>query len=128
MNWFEIHTSFTGTVAEVHRFAIDELATKPTEPLRILRTVMSDPESLRPELTRQNLTEEAADHFARLAVALRERGHEPQAVAHFLDKLLFCLFAEGAGLIPSGLIERLVRATGRDPAAFTRQRASSSGS
>lgn len=121
MNVFEIHTNFTGTVAEVHRFALEDLLTQPSEPLRVLRAVMHDPEALRPQRTRQELTEEAADQFARLAVALRERGHEPQAVAHFLDQLLFCLFAEDAGLMPKGLFSRLTRATARDPAQFSRQ-------
>ncbi|MFV2063337.1 MAG: type IIL restriction-modification enzyme MmeI, partial [Chloroflexota bacterium] len=118
---FEVHTNFTGTVSEVHRFTLDSLVKDPEEPLRVLRAVISDPEVLRPTRTRQELTEEAADQFARLAVALRDRDHEPQAVAHFLDKLLFCLFAEDAGLIPRGLFGRLTEATMKEPAEFTRQ-------
>jgi len=121
MNWFEVHTNFTGTVPEVHRFGLDDLASTPQEPLRVLRAVMSDPESLRPQRTRQELTEDAAQQFARLAVALRDRGHDPQSVAHFLDRLLFCLFAEDAGLIPKGLFTRLTEATKADPSVFTQQ-------
>jgi hypothetical protein len=43
------------------------------------------------------------------------------AVAHFLDQLLFCLFAEDAGLTPKGLIERLTQVTSRDPVTFNAQ-------
>ncbi len=118
MHVFEVHTNFTGTVSEVHRFTLDDLATSPTEPLRVLRALMSDPDALRPQRTREDLTEEAAEQFARIAVALRDRGHEAQAVAHFLDKLLFCLFAEDAGLIPKGLFSRLIDATRTDAAVF----------
>ena len=61
----------------------------------------------------EELTEEAAGQFAELAQRLRGRGHDPQAVAHFLDQLLFCLFAEDAGLLPKGLLARLAEATAR---------------
>lgn len=119
---FEVHTNFTGTAKEIHAFSLADLASKdPSRPLHVLRAVMADPEQLRPQKTRQELTEEAAREFAQLADALRERGYQPQSVAHFLDKLLFCLFAEDAGLLPKGLIERLTDAMHTRPDDFTRQ-------
>ena len=42
----------------------------------------------------------------------------PQAVAHFLDRLLFCLFAEDTGLLPKGLLSRLADATRSKPDDF----------
>ncbi len=119
MERFEIHTNFTGTAKQVHRFTLDDLATDPREPLRLLRAAFQRPEDLKPTVTRQELTEEAAKSFADLAIALRSRNHEPQRVAHFLDRLLFCLFAEDAGLLPKGLIERLAGATRGQPADFS---------
>jgi len=116
---FEVHTNFTGTATTIHAFDLARLAADPTEPLRVLRAVFGDPEKLRPSQTPAELTEKAAQSFADLAQALRERGHDPQAVAHFLDRLLFCLFAEDAGLLPAGLLGRLATATRTDPAAFT---------
>lgn len=118
---FEVHTNFTGTAKEIHRFNLADLSAEPREPLRILRAVMDNPEALRPAKTRQELTEEAAEKFARLALTLRERDHDPQAVAHFLDKLLFCLFAEDAGLLPKGLIERLTDSMRTRPDDFATQ-------
>jgi hypothetical protein len=118
---FEVHTNFTGTAKEVHTFNLADLADNPSRPLQILRALMDGPEALRPQKTRKELTEEAAKQFAQVADALRNRGHEPQAVAHFLDKLLFCLFAEDAGLLPKGLIERLTDAMRTQPADFGRQ-------
>jgi hypothetical protein len=119
MERFEIHTNFTGTAKQVHRFTLDDLAADPKEPLRLLRAAFAHPEELKPTVTRQELTEEAAESFADLAIALRGRGHDPQRVAHFLDRLLFCLFAEDAGLLPRGLIERLAGATRGHPADFS---------
>ena len=80
MERFEIHTNFTGTAKQVHRFTLDDLASDPKEPLRLLRAAFQHPEELKPTVTRQELTEEAAKSFADLAIALRGRGHEPQVL------------------------------------------------
>jgi hypothetical protein len=116
---FEIHTNFTNTVPRVYRFTLDDLAADPGEPLRILRAVFTDPETLRPTRLREELTERAAKDFADLATALRARGHHPHTVAHFLDRLLFAMFAEDAGILPKNLIDRLASATKGDAAAFS---------
>ena len=118
LDHFEVHTNFTNTPKVVHEFSLNDLAIHPAGPLRILRAVMGNPEELRPNTTRAELTDEAARKFASLADGLRYRGHEPQAVAHFLNKLLFCLFAEDAGLLPPGLVKRLADNTRDDPPAF----------
>lgn len=115
---FQVHTNFTGTAKKVYRFTLADLASAPEEPLRILRAVMGNPDSLRPTTTRQEITEEAARQFAALAQALRGRGNEPHRVAHFLNKILFCLFAEDAGLLPRELVKRLAENTRNDPGAF----------
>jgi type II restriction/modification system DNA methylase subunit YeeA len=116
---FEIHTNFTNTPAVVHSFDLADLLEQPQEPLRLLRAVMENPDELKPGKTRDELTAEAAEQFASLAEALRGRDHEPHDVAHFLNKLLFCMFAEDARLLPSGLLARLTTAGGHDPAVFT---------
>jgi type II restriction/modification system DNA methylase subunit YeeA len=116
---FEVHTNFTGTKPVVYSFTLDDLANDPSEPLRILRAVMSDPDSLRPDTGPEQLTEEAAHHFAAIATSLRDRGNDPDRVAHFLTKLLFCMFAEDAGLLPKDLLTRLVTGAHKDPAAFS---------
>jgi hypothetical protein len=102
----------------VHKFSLADLAADPAEPLRVLRAVMFSPEDLRPEQTREQLTEEAARHFAAIAGSLRAKGHDPDKVAHFLTKLLFCLYAEDSGLLPRGLLNRLTEVTVRRPDRF----------
>lgn len=116
---FEVHTNFTNTPAIVHRFTLDDLLENSGEPLRVLRAVMEHPEDLRPGKTRDELTAQAAEQFASLAERLRGRGHDAHAVAHFLNKLLFCLFAEDAGLLPRGLIRRLAGAAQYNESIFT---------
>ena len=54
----------------------------------VLEWAFTDPEQLKPGLTRQTLTEQAAAEFARLAQRLRDRGHPSHAVAHFINRVL----------------------------------------
>jgi type II restriction/modification system DNA methylase subunit YeeA len=118
---FEVHTNFTGTQTAVHSFTLDDLRTSSAEPLRILRAVMQDPESLRPAKTREQVTEEVAEQFAGLAEKLRKRKHDPQRVAHFLNRLTFCFFAEDVGVLPRRLMTRILEATRTQPANFSAQ-------
>ena len=115
---FQVHTNFTNTVKQVHEFTLDDLEKDPREPLRILRAVMGNPNELKPGVTPEELTKQAARQFASLAKSLGDRGHDPQRVAHFLNKLLFSLFAEDAGLLPSGLLRRLADGRRKDPPGF----------
>jgi type II restriction/modification system DNA methylase subunit YeeA len=119
MERIEVRTNFTNLSPVLYTVTLDALAgADPSEALRILRAVFAEPEALRPHLPRQELTEEAARRFAELAGALQSRGHDPEVVAHFLDKLLFCLFAEDTKLLPKGLLSRLADATRIRPTDF----------
>jgi hypothetical protein len=103
----EIHTNFTGLKPVVETITLDELAGDPTRALYLLRDVFAAPEEFRPRIEPAQITEKAARSFAEIAQSLRGRGHDPEAVAHFLDRILFCLFAEDAGLLPKGILGRL---------------------
>nr|ART38035.1 F103 [uncultured bacterium] len=108
-----IHTAFTNAVQETHVVMLNDLAEPDVR--RLLKWVFTDPERLRPGRTRAEITERAAAHFGELATGLRARGHEPHAVAHFLNKLLFCLFVEDAGLLPPTLFQRLLENGHKNP-------------
>jgi type II restriction/modification system DNA methylase subunit YeeA len=108
-----IHTNFTNTVQEVHVIPIDQLDA--TDNVRKLKWLFTEPERLRPGITTAAITEEAAAKFASLADVLRGRGIDPQRVAHFLNRLMFCLFAEDAGLLPPRLVIRLLEAGVKHP-------------
>ena len=102
----EIHTNFTGTAKKVYVILLDELA-KP-ENLALLRRVFTDPESFKPSITVQKVTEQVAGDIGDLAQSLHTRGHDPHAAAHFLMKCMFCLFAEDVGLLPNNLFSRIL--------------------
>ncbi|HUU96148.1 MAG TPA: DNA methyltransferase, partial [Phycisphaerae bacterium] len=113
----EIHTNFTGTRKEVHVIKLEHLAHP--DNLDKLRRVFSDPHSFKPALSTYRLTENAAAEFAKIADALRQRGHDAHAAAHFLMKCMFCLFAEDVTLLPKGLFSKLLQAARSDPDSLT---------
>ena len=121
---FEVHTNFTNTVKAVYAFDLDDLARNaPTPtcalpPLEVLRAAFTHPDLLRPNRTTASVTEDAARTFAALAESLRRRGEDPEVTAHFLMRLLFCLFAEDIGLLPPRLFTTLIERTRTRPADF----------
>ncbi len=113
---FRIHTNWTNCVSERHEFTLDDLADGATRDK--LKWAMSDPERLRPGETRQAVTERMAATFAELAQGLREQGHDPQTVAHFVNRLVFCMFAEDVGLLPDNMFTRMLTGARRNPNRF----------
>ena len=113
---FRIRTNWTNSVSCVHEFALEDLADPSSR--NLLKWAMSDPERLRPEMTRQTLTAKAAATFAELAQSLRDCGYGPEAVAHFVNRLIFCMFAEDAGLLPNDMFTRLLEQSRRSPGEF----------
>ena len=49
---------------------------------------------------------------------MRERGHDPQTVAHFVNRLVFCMFADDVGLLPDHMFTRMLRHAQTAPAQF----------
>jgi len=112
-----VHTNWTNTVQEVTEFRLDHLRDGAVRDR--LRAAFTEPEAWKPRRTRRHLTEEAAEHFAALAQRLRARGHDGQSVAHFVNRLVFCLFAEDVTLLPGRYFQRLLEACERMPGDFT---------
>ena len=116
MTRFRIRTNWTNSVSETHEFVLDDLAEASVRDK--LQWAMSEPERLRPGESRQTLTERAAAAFAALAQRLRERGHEPQEVAHFVNRMVFCMFAEDVGLLPLHIFTRMLEQARIGPDQF----------
>ena len=117
MRRFRIRTNWTNSVSQTHEFGLDDLADATARDT--LKWAFSNPDRLRPGETRQSLTERVAASFATVAQALRERGHDPHAVAHFVNRLVFCMFADDVGLLPDHMFTRMLRQARRAPARFT---------
>ncbi|MEZ5752868.1 MAG: type IIL restriction-modification enzyme MmeI [Paracoccaceae bacterium] len=91
------------------RIALDDLRKPETRTL--LKTIWDDPLSLDPARISAKVTREVADRLAALGKSFEGQGHEPEAVARFLMRALFTMFAEDVDLIPrrsfTELLERL---------------------
>ena len=124
---FEIHTNFTGARPQIYSFTLDELLSgAPTSncalpPLEVLRAAFYDPEQLHPEAAQVRVTEHVADEFAKLAENLMRRGVNSEHAAHFLMRLIFCLFADSIGLLPGNLFRQMIELDKGRPANFTRK-------
>ena len=114
---FRIRTNWTNSVSRTYEFELGDLADAATRDR--LKWAFSDPDRLRPGETRQSLTERVAASFASVAQALRARGHDSQAVAHFVNRLVFCMFADDVGLLPDHMFTRMLRHAQTAPAQFS---------
>lgn len=127
LNRFEVHTNFTNTAPRVFKFELADLASNvptldcPIAPIDVLRFLFTNPEKLKPGKTPEQVTEDAAAQFSELAKSLRDRGVDPEEGAHFLMRLLFCLFSESIGLLPGKLFSKLVSNSRGKPADFEKK-------
>lgn len=106
MERFRIHTAWTNTVPAIHEICLDDLIDP--GPREMLRNVFFAPEKLRPVRTRATVTAEAADKFSTIALRLQGRG-SPEEIAHFVNQLVFCFFAQSVKLLPDNLFTKLLK-------------------
>ncbi len=109
---FIIRTAWTNTVPKQYDIELDDLALP--EKREILWAVFHDPERLKPKETRAGVTREAADKFSTIALRLQGRG-TPEEVAHFVNQLVFCFFANSVKLLPEGFFPKLLKRAGQRP-------------
>ena len=121
----EIHTHFTGTPSETHTIALDDIGH--ADNLHKLRALFDQPDAFKPQRTRTAITLQAAKLIGDLAWQMQQRGHDPHQVAHFLNKIIFCLFAEDAKgpasepLLPNLLFSTILKNGKKDLPRFERQ-------
>ncbi len=116
MDRIVIRTNWTNSVQETHTITLDDLTDGAVRDR--LKAAFVDPDSFKPQKSRQELTEETAGEFASLAQRLRDRGHEAHQVAHFVNRLVFCMFAEDVGLLPDHLFTKMLTASKQRPERF----------
>jgi len=129
-----IRTNFNGTVQEVHEFTNNQI--DDPKILKLLRDVFTNPDYLRPQRTTARVTEELAEKIAAVARSLQGREsveledafsrRELQVaqkknlrIARFLNRIVFCFFAEDTGLLPKNLFSEIAKAGLEDKQQFT---------
>ncbi len=130
-----IRTNFNGTVQETKEFTNDQID-RP-ENLTLLRALFENPDYLKPQRTTAQVTEALAETIAEVAKSLQKREAKELAdgrtraemnfaqrtnlrIARFLNRIVFCFFAEDTGLLPKGLFSDVLK-TGIDDARHLAQ-------
>jgi hypothetical protein len=103
---FRIVTAWTNMVPKAYDLSLDDLLIP--EKRDWLRSAFYQPEDLKPGGTRADLTKAAADKFSTIATRLQARGHDSEAVAHFVSRLVFLFFAEDVKLLPGNYFRRVL--------------------
>ena len=121
---FIIRTNFNGAVQETYDFTNDTID-RP-QSLRTLRAVFQDPNFLKPQRTTAQVTENLAQQIAEVAKSLQKRQAVELAdaktraemtfaqrknlrIARFLNRIIFCFFAQDTGLLPKDLFTNLLK-------------------
>lgn len=109
-------TNWTNTVSVRHEIKIDELI----DPAKrdFLKKVFRGDERLRTGESRAALTAKVAREFATLAQELQTQNFEPLRVAHFVNRMVFCMFAEDAGLLGEELFTKMLDVAKKKPHEF----------
>jgi hypothetical protein len=115
MQEIRVHTNFTNMIAQQHVIPLAELLS--VEARELLRNCSLHPERLLPTETRESVTAKAAARFANIAVLLRQH-YDERRVAHFINKLVFCLFAEDIELLPDRVFADILDESVKRPDAF----------
>jgi type II restriction/modification system DNA methylase subunit YeeA len=129
-----VKTNFNGTVQEKYEF-INDTIDQP-ENLRVLRALFENPDALKPKHTTAEVTEKLAAKIAEVARSLQKRESVEIAdattrkqvnfaqrknlrIARFLNRIVFCFFAEDSGLLPPRLFTEIVKTALDDAKQFS---------
>lgn len=118
MRRIELHTNWTSMVQEKHVLELDDL--RDTGKRQLLKWAFDEAtvDHLKPKRSANATTEEVASKFVAIAQNLRQLGHDPEKVAHFVNRMVFCMFAEDVDLLPKRLFERMLEASLAAPDEF----------
>ena len=117
-----LHTNFTNRPVEKHEVTFKRLLEG--DGLDVLRRAFFHPESFMPTRTQQAITLASAETFVGVADAMKKHQlvtgeHYPaEQLAHFMARLLFCLFAEDMELLPRRIFSQMVKAHQEEDADF----------
>ncbi len=111
-----IQTNFPGMETVRHTIQVPEL--EQPEKLDLLRRAFHAPDGFRPNQSRDDVTKETAQLLGRIVEDIESGSVNPERLARYLNQIIFCLYAEDAGLLPNSLFTRIVQEYNRDPQTF----------
>lgn len=109
----EVNTAFTGTSPKTYRVTLDDIredhaiAGTHLRAQGVLRAALHQPAELDPRLFREKITLEATQRVGQVARRLGVREGKGRS-AHLMMRLVFAFFAENVGMLPRGLVGRVL--------------------
>ena len=128
MRRIELHTNWTNMVQEKHVLQLEDLADPRVRQKLKWAFDEGSVEHLKPQRSAYATTEEVAEKFVTIAQNLRDRrlqiapnvdeGQFAEKVAHFINRMVFCMFAEDVDLLPNHEFEKMLERSLADPSYF----------
>ncbi len=115
-NTIRIRTNFPGLETVLHEIPVSALAQAGN--LQKLRDVFFAPERFRPDRSVEDVTRETAALFRDIVTEMEKHNEDPEKLARYLNQIVFCLYAEDSGLLPSGVFTQIVSQHFRNPETF----------
>ncbi|WP_180970089.1 class I SAM-dependent DNA methyltransferase [Deinococcus planocerae] len=120
LSTIEIHTNFTASSPRTIRITLDDIERDAPvggdlTALSALHALFRDPGKLDPRQLRERVTQDATARIGQVAQALTARGTSQVDAAHFLMRLVFAMFSEDVGLLPRGLLTRVLKRAREHP-------------
>ena len=111
-----IQTNFPGKETVVHDIPIVEL-TYP-EQFNKLRNIFFAPQEFDPGRTVEEVTQDTARLFAKIAKYMEVENVDDERLARYLNQLALCLYAENTDLLPESVFTRITKRYSVDPTRF----------
>ena len=111
-----IQTNFPGMETVQYEIPVTSLFLQ--EYLEQLRRVFHSPSDFRPNRTVAKVTGETANLFHKIVADMELLDADPEKLARYLNQIVFCLFAEDAGILRNELFTQTVQQQYRRPAVF----------
>ena len=120
-NVIRIRTNFPGMESVQREIRIADLAEPET--LAVVKRIFTDPDWFNTGRSRDDVTRETASLFQAVSNDMAGSGYgaDPSKIrelAQYLNQIIFCLYAEDAGLLPDGAFTGLVVNQRREPDRF----------
>ena len=117
-NVIRIRTNFPGMESVQREIRIADLVEP--EARDVVKRIFTDPASFNTGMSRDDVTKETAALFQAVSNDMAGSGYGHHELAQYLNQIIFCLYAEDAGLLPDGAFTGLVVNQRREPEQFRR--------
>ncbi len=115
-NVIRIRTNFPGMASAQYEMRIADLIH--AEKLDLIKRAFTEPAWFNTGKSRDDVTRETAELFQAISNDMSQSGYDHHDLAQYLNQIIFCLYADDAGLLPEHSFTRLVLNQFKDPERF----------